>query len=93
MIIAKFNTSKLVILSILMLIGLTGCATGSTVGEEPSRRLSQDDLRQCADGSSPMCLTRMGQPTDCTCEKEDMRRVLETRGSDDAIFTPTEIPQ
>lgn len=93
MIIAKFKNSKLVIFSILMLIGLTGCATGSTVGEEPTRQLSQDDLRQCEDGTSPMCVTHMGNPTRCTCEKEEIRRVLETRGADDAIFTPTEIPQ
>jgi hypothetical protein len=92
MIHAKFNTSKLVFVSIFMLVGLTGCATRSTVGEEPSGQLSQDDLEQCEDGSSPMCVTRMGHPARCTCKKEDMRRVLETRGSDDAIFTPTEIP-
>ena len=88
----NFKSSRILFFAIIITGTLIACASTTTVGKEPSRQLTQDQVRQCEDGSSPVCVTRMGHPVQCSCSaREDMRRIIERPG-DDAIFTPTDIP-
>ena len=91
------NISNIKMLRLLILIFISTFVLGACASQEPlptpSRQLTQDQVRQCSDGSSPVCVTKMGKPTQCSCQaREEMRRILENPG-DDAIFTPTEVPR
>ena len=91
MIISNSEAGKLFILSIIFSSVLGACASQGPF-PLPSKQLTQDQVRQCRDGSSPVCITKMGKPTQCSCEaKEDLRSIMENPG-DDAIFTPTGVP-
>jgi len=90
MIISKIETGKLLILMIVFSIVLGACASHEPF-PKPSKQLTQEQVKQCRDGSSPVCITKMGKPTQCSCNaKEDLRSIMESSG-DDAIFTPTDV--
>ena len=90
MITSNIEAGKLLILGLIFSIVLGACASQGPF-PPPSKQLTQEQVKQCRDGSSPLCVTKMGKPTQCSCNaKEDLRRIIENPG-DDAIFTPTDV--